>query len=79
MQKWVTGSFWADTIERTVRTAAQAALATIGGNAIGLFDVDWATVGQISGLAAVVAVITAFAAGSTGDVTNASFRTPRAY
>lgn len=60
-------SFWTATAERAVRTAAQTAVATIGTTAL-IHQVDWAIVGSASGLAAVLAVLTAVAADSvTGD------------
>lgn len=75
MKRWATGAFWGDAIERAVRTAAQAALGLVGTEAIGLLDVGWAVVGSAAGLAAVVSLLTSIAAGGTGDVSSASFRT----
>lgn len=76
--KWATGSFWSDTVERAVRTAAQAALGIVGAGQLGLLDVEWSTVGSVSGLAAVVSVLMSFAAGGTGDATTAGFTTTSA-
>ena len=73
MNRWTSGAFWSDTIERVVRTAAQAALGVITAGSMGILDVNWGTVGSISGLAAVVAFLTAFVAGGTGDPATASF------
>ncbi len=78
VSKWATGAFWSDAIERAVRTAAQAALGIVGAGTLGVLDVDWGIVGSVSGLAAVVSLLTSFAAGSTGDVTTAGFTTTRA-
>lgn len=75
MKKWMTGTYWSDTIERAVRTAAQAALGVVGAGQLGLLDVAWPTVGSVAGLAAVVSLLTSFAAGGTGDVTTAGFVT----
>ncbi|MBP2704380.1 holin [Microbispora sp. RL4-1S] len=72
MQKWLT-----DTIERAVRTAAQAALGVVGAGQLGLLDVDWGTTGSVAGLAAVVSVLTSIAAGRTGDPQTAGFVTSR--
>ena len=58
-------AFWAATVERAVRTAAQTAIATIGTTAL-IEEVDWAVVGSTTGLAVVLAVLTAVAAGSRG-------------
>lgn len=77
MKKWATGAFWSDAIERAVRTAAQAALAVIGAGTMGLLAVDWGTLGSVSGLAAVVSLLTSLAAGGTGDPATAGFTTTR--
>lgn len=75
VRRWATGAFWADTFERAVRTAAQAALGIVGAGQLGLFEVDWAAVGSVAGLAAVVSLLMSFAAGGTGDATSAGFTT----
>lgn len=49
---------WAvDTGIRAVKTAAQTAVAALGVNATGLLHVNWADVGSLAGLAAVVCVL----------------------
>ena len=54
--------------ERAIKTAAQIAVATITANATGLLDADWVAIGSVSGLAAVVSVLTSIASGAiTGD------------
>jgi len=78
VSKWATGAFWSDAIERAVRTAAQAALGIVGAGTLGVLDVEWAVVGSVSGLAAVVSLLTSFAAGGTGDAATAGFSTTRA-
>lgn len=78
VRKWATGAFWADTFERAVRTAAQAALGVIGAEQLGLLDVDWSVAGSVAGLAAVVSLLTSVAAGGTGDVATAGFVTASA-
>lgn len=70
MKKWLL-----DAIERAVRTAAQAALGIVGAGQLGVLDVDWATVASVSGLAAVVSVLTSIAAGFKGDPETAGFVT----
>jgi len=50
---------------KPLRTAAQSALALIATNGIGLTEVDWVGVGSVSGLAALVTVLTCVADGST--------------
>lgn len=70
MKKWLL-----DTAERAIRTAAQAALGIVGAGQLGVLDVDWATVGSVAGLAAVVSVLTSVAAGLNGDPKTAGFVT----
>lgn len=50
---------------KPVRTAAQAAAAIIGTNAVGITDVDWVGVASASGLAAILCVLLALGDGST--------------
>ncbi|MFD8937337.1 holin [Streptomyces sp. NPDC059578] len=59
-------AFWRATGERAVRTAAQAAVAAIGTDALGVLDVDWPQAASVGGLAAVLAVLTAVAASGVG-------------
>lgn len=75
MKRWTSGAFWGDLFERMVRTAAQAALGVVGAGMTGLLEVNWATVGSVAGLAAVVSFLTSMAAGSGGDPATASFST----
>lgn len=77
MKKWTAASFWSDTFERAVRTAAQAALGIVGAGQLGLLDVEWPTVGSVAGLAAVVSLLTSLAAGGSGDPSTAGFTTTR--
>ena len=69
MSYLTTGSFWAQTIERAVKTLAQTAVATISGNAVGLLDLDLVQVASVSGLAALLSVLTSIGSGSVGDDT----------
>lgn len=59
--------FWKATAERAVKTAAQSAAALLVGDGIGLLTVDWAAVGSIAGLAAVVSVLTSVGSGAVTD------------
>lgn len=61
--------FWADAIERATKTIAQAAVATITGNATGLLDLDFAQIASVAGLAGLVSVLTSIASGTVGDDT----------
>lgn len=44
--------------ERAVKTLAQTALATIGGTALGVMDVNWISVLSISALAGIMSLLT---------------------
>ncbi|MEV0112363.1 holin [Streptomyces sp. NPDC050844] len=75
-------AFWKATTERVIRTYAQALLAVIGGDGLGIVDVDWGQAFSIGGLAAVAALLTAIvtSGGTTGPgitETVAPSRTPR--
>ncbi|MFS8477474.1 MAG: holin [Micromonosporaceae bacterium] len=59
----LSGSFWAQTAERAVKTFAQAAIALLTGDGLGLLTVDWKHVASVAGLAAVVSVLTSVASG----------------
>ena len=57
-----TRAFWKATVERMIRTFAQAVAALLGGDGLGLVDVDWGQALSIGGLAAVAALLTAIVA-----------------
>jgi hypothetical protein len=58
--------FWRATVERAVRTFAQASVAALGAGAVGLVDMPWLDAASIGGGAAVLAVLTAVAAARSG-------------
>lgn len=71
-----TRDFWADTLERAIRTACQAALSAgvVGG--VGLFQVDWLNVCGIALVAAIASVLTSVASsGKTDSISPASLAT----
>lgn len=65
--------FWVDTLERMVRTAAQAFIASIGTTAL-IQEVQWDIVGGTTALATVLSFATALAAPDKAVSGNASFR-----
>lgn len=67
-----TAGFWKDTTDRTIRTAAQAALGLLGADGLGWVDVDFGQVASVSGLAALAAVLFCVAAGTASPETGAS-------
>ncbi|MEU0837740.1 holin [Streptomyces sp. NPDC005969] len=62
-----TKAFWLATAERTVRTAAQTLIATLGLDTTGVLDVDWGQGLALTGSAALLAVLTAITASGSGE------------
>ena len=62
---WTVG-FWKGACERAVKTAAQTAVAFFVVGETGVAEVDWATVGGISLVAAIVSVLTSLASAPFG-------------
>lgn len=73
----LTGTWWADSIERAVRAGAAAMLATFGADQVGILETDWAAAGSIAAMAAVVSFLTSVVAGGSGDHETAGFATRR--
>jgi hypothetical protein len=59
----VSGTFWAQTAERAVKTFAQAAVALLTGDGLNLLTVDWKNVVSVAALASVVSVLTSVGSG----------------
>lgn len=73
-------TFWKATIERTVRTAAQVSIATIGTTAV-IHEVDWLIVGSATALASVLSLLTSVASGTSNghpSLAGESLEAPRA-
>lgn len=51
-------NFWRDAGERAAKSAAQAGLLVLGGGAVNLLTVEWATLGGGMGGAALLSVLT---------------------
>jgi hypothetical protein len=62
-----TANFWEQAAERAVKTFAQASLALLTGNGIGLLDVNWGTVASVGGLAAVASLLTSIVTSGIGQ------------
>jgi hypothetical protein len=56
MDKW--NKFWAYAGERSIKTVAQTALATMSVGAVGIFDVDWVNVASVAALSGVMSLLT---------------------
>lgn len=65
-------TFWVDAAERAVKTFAQAAVAFLTAGVIGLLAVDYIQLLSVSGLAALVSLLTSIASGTTGNSDSAS-------
>lgn len=59
----LSGSFWAQTVERAVKTFAQAAIALLTGEGLGLLTVNWQNVMSVAALAALVSLLTSVSSG----------------
>lgn len=46
---------------RAIKTAAQSAIALIGTGAVGFTDLDWLQIASVSGVAAVLSILTSIA------------------
>lgn len=50
--------YWDYAGERSIKTVAQTALATIGVGAAGILDVDWANIASVAALAGIMSLLT---------------------
>lgn len=67
MSKYASKTFWTDAFDRAVSTFAQAAIGALTAGVTGLIEVDWAGVGSVAGLAALVSVLTSVAFRGRGE------------
>ncbi|WP_327421695.1 holin [Streptomyces sp. NBC_01230] len=63
----ITLAFWRATAERTVRTGAQALVAALSLDTVGVLDVDWGQGLSLAGSAALLTVLTALATSGGGE------------
>lgn len=61
-----TAAFWKATLERMVRTFAQAVLGVVSADQLGVLDVDWGQAASVGALASVLALLTAVATSGAG-------------
>ncbi|MEU6702527.1 holin [Streptomyces wuyuanensis] len=62
-----TAAFWKATLERMVRTFAQAVLGVVSADQLGVLDVDWGQAASVGALASVLALLTAVATSGAGQ------------
>lgn len=62
-----TKAFWTDAGERVIRTMAQALLALLGTDALGIVGLDWAQMGSVAVGAGIMSLLTAIVATNIGD------------
>ena len=65
-------SFWKQTAERAIKTAAQTGAAFFVIGTTGVADVDWATMAGICGVAALASVLTSIASTPFGQADSPS-------
>lgn len=74
MTIWTT-AFWKAATERSLKTFAQTGAALLTAAGSGLIDTDWQTAASVSGMAAVISLLTSvgsdLATGSGPSLTNA--------
>lgn len=59
--------FWKATAERAIKTFAQAAVAFLASDIAGILEIDWEKAASVSGLAALLSVLTSIASVPAGD------------
>lgn len=67
------GKFWKGTLERAIRTAAQAVLALLSTDVAGILSVDWVQTVSVAGMAAFLSVLMSIVATGVGDHESPSF------
>mgnify|MGYP003676268335 CR=1 FL=1 len=67
-------NFWQDTLERAIRTAAQALLALWATEVSGVLEVDWTQAFSVAAFAVLMSVLMSVAATNRGKLDSASLR-----
>jgi hypothetical protein len=62
-----TGTFWKQALERALKTFAQAALALLAGDGLGVLDINWGDVASVGALAAVASILTSIVSAPAGE------------
>lgn len=72
----LTATFWLDTFERAIRTAAQVLFATLTASQVALNELDWQLVGWSTIGAVVLSVLMSIIASGIGEPGTASVLNP---
>ncbi|WP_086825966.1 holin [Allokutzneria sp. NRRL B-24872] len=59
--------FWLGALERAIKTFAQAAVAVLAANSVGLLDAPWGAAASAAGMAAVLSLLTSIGSATIGD------------
>lgn len=70
-----TSAFWRDAAERTVSTVVITVLATMGGDALDLFTMDWGTVGKVAANVTALTLLKTILSANLGAKGTAGFTT----
>lgn len=70
-----TSAFWRDAAERTVSTVVVTVLATMGGDALDLFTMDWETVGKVAANVTALTILKTILSANLGAKGTAGFTT----
>jgi hypothetical protein len=71
MKSWLTDKcFWIKTAERVIKTFFQALGASVGTDAVGLLDLDWGNIFNLSGTAALLSLVTCIVSANIGTTKN---------
>ena len=62
-----TGAFWKAAVERAIKTLAQTAAALLLADGTGLLEVDWGSTASVSGMAALISILTSVGTGALTD------------
>lgn len=60
-------TFWKRTAERSIKTVAQTAIATMGTTVVAITSLDWGQIAAISATGGVLSVLTSIASSGVGD------------
>ena len=67
MEHYTRWSFWGAALDRAIRTFAQALVAFITADVVGILDVDWVAGFGVAGLAAALSILTSIGTPETVD------------